>query len=86
MLFLIDKPMAEIGFRTAKAAADPEIVLLQDGVFLDPGKWLDTAGVPVYAVERDLSVRGVTPPEGVDPIPYDELVDLVFEQEVKSFV
>lgn len=86
MLFLIDKPMAEIGFRTAKAAENPEIVLIQDGVFLDPTEWLDTAGVPVYAVERDLSVRGVTPPEGVDPIPYDELVDLVFEQEVKSFV
>lgn len=86
MLFLIDKPMAEIGFRTAKAAENPEIVLIQDGVFLDPEEWLDTAGVPVYAVERDLSVRGVTPPEGVDPIPYDELVDLVFDQEVKSFV
>lgn len=81
MLFLVDKPMAELAFRTARTAPDAELVLIQDGVLLEP-----TLDVPTYAVERDLAVRGVTPPETVEPITYDQLVQKLFEQEVKSFV
>jgi tRNA 2-thiouridine synthesizing protein B len=87
MLLLIDKPMAEIGFRTA--AADPEatVVLIQDGVYLDPATELEeTAERSVYAVERDLSVRGVAAPTGVEPIEYDALIERILDQEVKSFV
>lgn len=87
MLFLVDKPMAEIAFRTASTEPDAEIVLIQDGVLLDPESYLDADGdVPVYAVEQDLSVRGITPSAGVEPIRYDALVEKIVDQEVKSFV
>jgi len=87
MLFLVDKPMAEIAFRTANTEPDAEIVLIQDGVLLDPVAHLDTdEEVPVYAVERDLSVRGVSSSAAVEPIQYDALVEKIVEQEVKSFV
>lgn len=90
MLILVDKPMAEIAFRTARRASAetgrdpverPEIVLIQDGVLLEPE--LD---VPTYALQRDLEIRGVTPPETVEAISYDELGAMLFEQEVKTFV
>lgn len=87
MLFLVDKPMAEIAFRTANTEQDAEIVLIQDGVLLDPATHLDAdEEVPVYAVERDLSVRGVTPSAEVEPIQYDALVEKIVGQEVKSFL
>lgn len=81
MIYLIDKPHADVGLRTAATDADARIVLIQDGVFLDPD--LD---VPTHAVESDASVRGVDLPAHVEPISYDRLVDLLFEQEVASFV
>lgn len=87
MLYLIDKPLADIGLRTAADDSDAHVVLIQDGVFLDPAEFLDDERtLPTYAVERDLEVRGVTPPEGVEPIEYDELVGRIVAQEVKTFV
>ena len=86
MLILVDKPMAELAFRTATRAesteSTTEIVLIQDGVLLDPPD-IDTG---VYAVARDVEIRGANPPDGVELIDYDELVEKMFEQEVKSFV
>lgn len=86
MLFLVDKPMAEIAARTIRETPAAEIALIQDGVFLDPDKLLDDPDVPTYAVERDLSVRGVTPPAGVESITYEQLLEKLLDQEVKSFV
>lgn len=89
MLFLIDKPMAEIAFRTANTDPDAELVLIQDGVLLDPDTHLDpetSDSMSIYAVERDLQVRGVTPPDGVEPIKYEAVVEKTLEQGVKSFV
>jgi len=81
MLYLIDKPHADLGLRTARDETDPTVVLIQDGVFLDP----DIDG-QVYAVEEDVEVRGVSPSENVEVISYSQLVDLIFEMEVKTFV
>ena len=81
MLYLIDKPLADLGFRTAARDDDARIVLIQDGVLLDPD--LD---VPTYAVERDVAVRGVDLPDAVEPIAYEGLVELLFSYEVKTFV
>jgi tRNA 2-thiouridine synthesizing protein B len=81
MLYLIDKPLAEIGFRAAAADDDARIVLIQDGVFLDPA-----VDAPTYAVERDLDARGVTSAETVEPISYERLLDLILDHEVNSFV
>ncbi|WP_323192294.1 DsrH/TusB family sulfur metabolism protein [Halostella sp. PRR32] len=81
MLYLIDEPMADIGLRTAADDPDARVVLIQDGVFLSPD--LDAE---VYAVEKDVDVRGVDLPDEVERISYDALVDLIVEQEVKNFV
>ncbi|WP_135537027.1 DsrH/TusB family sulfur metabolism protein [Halostella pelagica] len=81
MLYLIDEPMADIGLRTAAGDPDARVVLIQDGVFLSPD--LDAE---VYAVEKDVDVRGVDLPDEVERISYDALVDLIVEQEVKNFV
>lgn len=81
MLYLIDKPQSSIGLRVAATDPDAHIVLIQDGVLIDP----DLA-VPTYAVERDVAVRGVDLPDDTETIGYETLVDLVFEHEVKSFV
>ncbi|GCF15099.1 hypothetical protein Harman_30340 [Haloarcula mannanilytica] len=81
MLYLIDKPMAEIGLRTAAGDPAARVVLIQDGVYLSPD-----IDAPVSAVERDVDVRGVGLPPDIDRISYDDVVDAIVEQEVKSFV
>jgi len=81
MLYLIDKPMAEVGLRTAAEDPEARIVLIQDGVYLSPD-----VDAPVSAVARDVAVRGVDLPPDIDRIPYDDVVAAIVEQEVKSFV
>ncbi len=81
MLYLVDKPMADIAVRTAAGDDDARLVLLQDGVLLDPD--LD---VPTYAVAKDVDVRGVELPPDIERVSYDTVVEMVVEQEVKSFV
>lgn len=81
MLYLVDKPMADLAFRTAAGDDDAQVVLLQDGVVLEPD--LDA---PTYAVARDVEVRGVDLPAGIERITYDRLIELVVEQETRSFV
>lgn len=87
MLYLVDRPLADVAFRTAAGDPDPVIVLLQDGVVLLPeGAIPPELTREVFAVESDLAVRGIEPPDNVDPIGYDTLIELVLEYEVKSFV
>jgi len=81
MLYLIDKPLADVALRTAETDEDAVLVLIQDGVVLDPD--LD---VPTYAVAKDVDVRGVDPPRDVEVIDYDAVLDLILDHEVKSFV
>ncbi|WP_424004945.1 hypothetical protein ACOZ4I_18765 (plasmid) [Haloarcula salina] len=81
MLYLIDKPMAEIGLRTAAGDPDAHVVLIQDGVYLTPD-----VDAPVSAVARDVDVRGVDLPPEIEPISYDRVVGLMVDQEVTSFV
>jgi tRNA 2-thiouridine synthesizing protein B len=81
MLYLVDKPMAELAFRTAAGDEAARVVLIQDGVFLDPDLEL-----PTYAVREDVEVRGVDLPPGVEPVSYDRLIQMLLEHEVRSFV
>lgn len=81
MLYLIDKPMAEIGLRTAAGDPEAHVVLIQDGVYLTPD--IDT---PISAVARDVAVRGVSLPPDIERISYEAVVERLVEQEVKSFV
>lgn len=81
MLYLVDKPLADVGFRTAAADPDALVVLIQDGVLLEPD--IDAT---IYAVRKDADVRGVDLPPHVEVVSYDELLELIFAHEVKSFV
>jgi tRNA 2-thiouridine synthesizing protein B len=81
MLYLVDEPRADVAFRTIRGDDDARVVLIQDGVLLDPD--LDA---PTYAVARDVQLRGVDLPADVEAISYDALVELCFEHEVRSFV
>lgn len=81
MLYLVDKPMADIAFRTAASDPNARIVLIQDGVLLEPA-----IDAPLYAVERDVSVRGVDLDPEIQSIDYDTLIEMVFEHETKNFV
>lgn len=81
MLYLVDKPLADLGFRAASDDPEARVVLLQDGVLVRPD--LD---VPTYAVRVDAEVRGVDLPADVEAVSYDRLVELIFENEVRSFV
>jgi len=81
MLYLVDKPMAELAFRTAAGDEAARVVLIQDGVFLNPD-----LKVPTYAVREDVEVRGVDLPPGVEPVSYDRLIQMLLEHEVRSFV
>jgi tRNA 2-thiouridine synthesizing protein B len=81
MLYLIDEPLADLGFRAARDDPDARLVLLQDGVLLEP-----ELEVPTYAVDRDAAIRGIDLPPDIEPVSYDDLIELVFEHEVASFV
>lgn len=81
MLYLVDKPMADLAWRTVAGDDDARVVLIQDGVLLDPD-----VDAELYAVEKDVEVRGVDLAPDVEAITYDRLLDLVFESETRSFV
>ena len=81
MLYLIDEPLADLGYRVAARDDDAQLLLVQDGVLLDPD-----LNVPTYAIERDVAIRGVELPARIESVTYDEAVSLIFAQEVTSFV
>lgn len=81
MLYLVDQPLADAGFRAARDDPNASVVLLQDGVLLEPD-----LEVPIYAVRPDVESRGVQLPAGVEPVDYADLLELIFAQEVRSFV
>ncbi len=85
MLYLVDKPKADLAWRTVAGDDDARVVLIQDGVLLDPDLETDT-DVPTYAVAKDVDVRGVDLPPSIEKISYDAVMEMVVEQEVKSFV
>lgn len=81
MLYLVDQPMAELAWRTAAGDEDATIVLIQDGVLLEP-----EVDAPTYAVAKDVEVRGANLPPEVETISYDEVIELMVDQEVRNFV
>ncbi len=85
-LYLLDKPFGENGVRLAQEDATAEVVLIQDGVYLDPRPLLN-AGKTVYAVQLDVERRGLQqrlPPQ-VQRIDYAQLVDLIVAHKVINF-
>lgn len=84
MLYLVDKPMAEIAFRTISGDDDAHVVLIQDGVLLASEATAEIEAL-LYAVARDAEVRGVDLPPGIEQITYDTLIQLVVEHETRTF-
>lgn len=86
MLYLVDKPLSDLALRTARGDGDARVVLIQDGVLLagDVAADPDLDGA-LYAVARDVEVRGVDLPAAIEPITYDSLIELVVEHETKTF-
>ncbi|MCS6862822.1 MAG: hypothetical protein NZT92_21165 [Abditibacteriales bacterium] len=86
-LYLVDRPFGENALRLAQEDAAAIVVLIQDGVYLDPRPLLD-AGKTVYAVQRDVEKRGLQQriASGVQLIDYGQLVDLIAAHKVVNFV
>ncbi len=82
-LYLVDKPTGAEALALAQADAGAAVVLIQDGVYLDVAP-LGAAGVKVYAVKRDVELRGLGNrlPASVKRIDYGELVDLIVANKV----
>ncbi|MBU0566919.1 DsrH/TusB family sulfur relay protein [bacterium] len=82
-VFLLDKPSGEIAAELTKLDPDPKIVLIKDGVYLDP----DTLSGKIYAMEDDVEVRGLKDRLAgkAESINYSQLVDLIVENKVINF-
>ena len=85
-LYLIDRPFGGNGLNLALGDAGAIVVLIQDGVYLDPTPILQ-AGRTVVAVKDDVAKRGlesrVAP--AVRCIEYGEVVDLILAHKVVNF-
>ncbi len=83
MLYLIDKLYGENGLALAREDSDARVVLIQDGVYLDPGK----ISGEVYAVKEDVAKRGLEDrlPSSIKRISHAEVVDLIVENKVANF-
>ncbi len=80
-LYLIDKPKGEIALKMASLDSEAVIVLIQDGVYLDPdayGKFKE-----VYAIEHDVVRRGIKEKikDRARIIDYHELVNIILKHE-----
>lgn len=82
-LYLIDRPAGKEALSLAGQDKGAAVVLLQDGVYLDPTPAM-RAGAQVYAVKPDVDKRGLGGklPPFVKQIDYKELVDLIFGNKV----
>lgn len=83
MLYLVDKPNGQIAAEMVKLDDDAKVVLIKDGVYLDPA----TMQGKVYVMEDDVEVRGLKERlEGkAESIDYPQLVDLIVENKVANF-
>lgn len=82
-LFLVDKPNGEVAAQVAGLDKDAKVVLIKDGVYLDPSAFPGK----VFAMEDDMEVRGLKERLAgkVEAIDYPRLVDLIVENKVVNF-
>lgn len=85
-VYLIDKKFGDNSLRIAEQDKDAEIVLIQDGIYLDVKK-IENSGNKVYAVKDDVEKRGYTEilSKNIELIDYGKLVDLVLANKVVNF-
>jgi sulfur relay protein TusB/DsrH len=85
-LYLIDRPFGRNGLALAKEDEEAQVVLIQDGVYLNTSE-VNAAGRKVYAVKQDVHKRGLMDrlADFVTVIDHDELVDLIVDHKVINF-
>lgn len=84
-LYLINKPFAEIGLDMAKRDDDAKVVLVQDGVYVDVS--VLEGKKEILFIEADAQKRGVKDfPENAKEVSYEDLIDMIAEQEVYNFI
>ena len=85
-VYLIDKKFGNNSLRIAEQDKDAEIVLIQDGIYLDVKK-IENSGNKVYAVKDDVEKRGYTEilSKNIELIDYGKLVDLILANKVVNF-
>jgi tRNA 2-thiouridine synthesizing protein B len=84
-LYLINKEYGENGLKLARHDEDAVVVLIQDGVYIDPCLYPKKARI--YAVKQDVEKRGLNSRvhKRVECIDYGQLVDLITENKVVNF-
>ncbi len=85
-VYLIDKKFGNNSLRIAEQDKNAEIVLIQDGIYLDV-KRNEDSGNKVYAVKDDVEKRGYTEilSKNIELIDYGKLVDLILANKVINF-
>ncbi|KKL98271.1 hypothetical protein LCGC14_1826100 [marine sediment metagenome] len=85
-VYLIDKKFGNNSLRIAEQDKDAEIVLVQDGIYLDVKK-IENSGNKIYAVKDDVEKRGYTEilSKNIELIDYGKLVDLILANKVVNF-
>ncbi|MFQ5712986.1 MAG: sulfurtransferase complex subunit TusB [Candidatus Scalinduaceae bacterium] len=85
-VYLIDKKFGNNSLRIAEQDKDAEIVLIQDGIYLDVKK-IENSGNKVYAIKDDVEKRGYTEmlSKNIELIDYGKLVDLILANQVVNF-
>jgi len=85
-VYLIDKKFGNNSLRIAEQDKNAEIVLIQDGIYLDV-KRNEDSGNKVYAVKDDVEKRGYSEllSKNIELIDYGKLVDLILANKVINF-
>jgi sulfur relay protein TusB/DsrH len=83
MLYLVDKPNGQIAAEVAKLDDDAKVVLIKDGVYIDPS----TMPGKVYVMEDDVELRGLKArlAAKAESIDYPKLVELIVNNKVANF-
>jgi sulfur relay protein TusB/DsrH len=85
-VYLVDKKFGDNSLKIAEQDKNAEIVLIQDGVYLDI-KEIENSGNKVYAVKADVEKRGYNEmlSKNIELIDYGKLVDLILANKVVNF-
>jgi sulfur relay protein TusB/DsrH len=85
-VYLIDKKFGNNSLRIAEQDKNAEIVLIQDGIYLDV-KRNEDSGNKVYAVKDDVKKRGYNEllSKNIGLIDYGKLVDIILASKVVNF-
>jgi sulfur relay protein TusB/DsrH len=85
-VYLVDKKFGDNSLRIAEQDKNAEIVLIQDGVYLDI-KEIENSGNKVFAVKADVENRGYNEmlSKNIELIDYGKLVDLILANKVVNF-